>query len=109
MVRQNTQSVKVDRKRRAEAQVQRELAIAAAAQDTLNMVLWQIISEHAPQDEDAEPVAGGSLTVPEEDLKMVPALFALTVEPDPENGVVRIHAVVQEEKSNIILPDGSNL
>ena len=101
MVSQNLQKVKVDRKRRTKNQ---EQVIAAVGQNLLNMVLWQIINEHAPEEK-----AGGVLTVPDEDLKLVPATFALTVEPDPENGVVRIHAVVQEEKKNIILPDGSHL
>lgn len=107
MVKQNVQVVKADRKRRAISQAQRAMAMASAAQDTLNMVLWQIINEQVTKDEDEAP--GGVLSVPIEDMGLVPARFALTVDPDPENGVIRIHAVVQEEKSNIILPDGSHL
>ena len=110
MVKQNIQTVKIDRKRRVQSHAQREMAIAAAAQNTLNMVLWQIINEHAPKDEDGEDkTPGGVLTVPVEDIELVPARFALSIDPDPENGVVRIHAVVQEEKKNIVLPDGSGL
>ena len=82
----------------------------AATQNTLNMTLWQIIAEQAPVDEDAETQEpGGVLTVPMEDLGLVPKTFALTIDPDPENGVIRINAFVQKEKSNIILPDGGSL
>ncbi len=94
-----------------------------ATQNTLNMVLWQIIKEHAPvaiepadlktvEDEDTampEIPTDAILTVPMEDIGLVPKTFALTIDPDPENGVIRIHAIVQKEKSNIILPDGGSL
>ncbi len=110
MVTQNVVTRKKVRQRRSAAQEQQARAIMAAAQNTLNMVLWQIIAEQAPGDEDAETQEpGGVLTVPMEDIGLVPKTFALTIEPDPENGVIRIHATVQKEKSNIILPDGSGL
>ncbi len=98
------------RQRRTQAQEQQARAIMAAAQNTLNMVLWQIINEHAPADEDVEvKEPGGVLTVPMADIGLVPKTFALSIDPDPENGVIRIHATVQKEKSNIILPGGGNL
>ena len=98
------------RQRRTAAQEQQALSLMAATQNTLNMTLWQIIAENAPVDEDAEAVAvGGVLTVPMEDIGLVPKTFALRIDPDPENGVIRIHAEVQKEKSNIILPGGESL
>lgn len=110
MVSQNVVTRKRTQQRRSAAQEQQVQALMAAAQNTLNMVLWQIIAENAPVDEDAETESvGGVLTVPMEDIGLVPKNFALRIDPDPENGVIRIHAGVQEEKSNIILPDGGNL
>lgn len=114
MVTPNVVTRRRARQRRSAAQEQQARALMAACQNTLNMVLWQIISEHAPVDEDADEGAelkepGGVLTVPMEDIGAVPKTFALTIDPDPENGVIRIHAIVQKEKSNIILPDGSGL
>lgn len=103
------------RQRRPAAEEQQARALMAACQNTLNMVLWQIIKEHAPpvevvEGEDRPEVpTGGVLTVPLEDIGLVPKTFALTIDPDPENGVIRIHATVQKEKSNIILSDGSNI
>ena len=110
MVTQNVITRKRTRQRRTEAQEQQAWALMAATQNTLNMTLWQIIAENAPVDEDAEAVAvGGVLTVPMEDIGLVPKDFALRIDPNPENGVIRIHAEVQKEKSNIILPDGGSL
>ncbi|HDZ37355.1 MAG TPA: hypothetical protein ENH62_03545 [Marinobacter sp.] len=110
MVSQNVVTRKKVRQRRSAAQEQQAQALMAACQNTLNMVLWQIIDEHAPVAEDAETKeAGGILTVPMADIGLVPKTFALSIDPDPENGVIRIHATVQKEKSNIILPDGGSL
>lgn len=107
MVTQNVLTRRRTRQRRTEAQEQQARALMAACQNTLNMVLWQIIAENAPVDEDAEAKEpGGVLTVPMEDIGLVPKTFALSIDQDPENGVIRIHATVQKEKSNIILPDG---
>lgn len=114
MVTQNVVTRKRVRQRRSAAQEERAQALMAATQNTLNMVLWQIINEQAPVDEAVDEDAwvkelGGVLTVPMEDIGLVPKTFALTIDPDPENGVIRIHATVQKEKSNIILPDGSQM
>lgn len=110
MVTPNVVTRRRVRQRRSAAQEQQARALMAAAQNTLNMVLWQIIDENAPVDEDAEvKEPGGVMTVPMEDIGLVPKTFALTIDPDPENGVIRIHAIVQKEKSNIILPDGGSL
>ncbi len=110
MVTPNVVTRKRVRQRRTQAQEQQARALMAATQNTLNMTLWQIIAEQAPVDEDAEtPAVGGVLTVPMEDIGLVPQTFALSIDPDPENGVIRIHAAVQKEKSNIILPDGGGL
>lgn len=114
MVSQNVITRRRTRQRRTQAQEQCAQALAAATQNTLNMVLWQIINEQAPVDEpvdeDAEaPAVHRFLTVPMEDIGLVPKTFALTIDPDPENGVIRIHAIVQKEKGNIILPDGGSL
>ncbi len=110
MVAPNVVTRRRTRQRRSAAQEQQARALMAPAQNTLNMVLWQIINEQAPVDEDAEnQEPGGVLTVPIEDLGLVPKGFALNIDPDPENGVIRINAFVQKEKSNIILPDGGSL
>ncbi len=115
MVTQNVVTRKRTRQRRSAAQEQQARALMAAAQNTLNMVLWGIIKEHAPpvetvEGEDAPEVPTDViLTVPMEDIGLVPKRFALSIDPDPENGVIRIHATVQKEKSNIILPDGGSL
>ncbi len=95
MVIQNVVTRKRTRQRRTQAQEQQARALMAACQNTLNMVLWQIINEQAPVDEDAEnQEPGGVLTVPIEDIGLVPKTFALTIDPDPENGVIRINAFV---------------
>ncbi len=110
MVNQNIQAVKTDRKRRDVSRAQR--AMASAAQNTLNALLWHIITENAAAE--ADPDTEGKevtavLTVPIEELDKVPVGFTLNVKLDPENKVVKIHATVQKEKSNILLPDGSRL
>ncbi len=110
MVIPNVVTRKRTQQRRSAAQEQQARALMAAAQNTLNMVLYQIIAEQAPVDEDAETQEpGGVLTVPMEDIGLVPKTFALSIDPDPENGAIRINAFVQKEKGNIILPDGGSL
>lgn len=86
--------------------------MAAIAQNTLNALLWHIITEHAAVE--ADPDTEGKevtsvLTVPTEELDKVPVGFTLNVKLDPENKVVKIHATVQKEKSKIVLPDGGRL
>ena len=97
------------RNRRAQVQKQAQ-AIQAVAQNTLNAVLWKLITHNAQAEaeECGEDFDGksGVLTVPAEEIDSVPKGFALTIDVDPETKAVSIKAVVQKEKSNIILPDG---
>ena len=117
MVKPNIQSVASVRRRHVKATEAMEREVAAAAQDTINMVFWQIITQQAdalagpidPADGVEEKEVHGVLTVPMEEITIVPTGFALRVVMDPENKVVRIHAIVQKEKSNILLADGSSL
>lgn len=108
MVAQNIITRRQDRKRRQSQARQ----MAAVAQNTLNALLYLIITEHAAAE--ADPDTEGKevtsiLTVPTEELDKVPVGFVLNIKLDPKNKVVRIHATVQKEKSKIILPDGSHL
>ncbi len=111
MVKQNIQVVKADQKRRARNQQQQ---FAAVAQNTLNALIWHIIMENAAASADPDidtegKVVSGVLTVPTEELDTVPKGFTLNVKLDPENKVIKIHATVEKEKSNIVLPDGRGL
>lgn len=111
MVKQNIITRRQTHNRR---QVQYEQArqMEAVVQNTLNALLWHIITEHAAAE--ADPDTEGKevtaiLTVPTEEIDKVPEGFALNVKFDPEKKVIQIHAMVQKEKSRIVLADGSHL
>lgn len=113
MVKQNIQLVRADRRRRAKAQEAAQQG-AAAAQNTLNALLWHIITENAEAEADPNIDTEGKdvsavLTVPVEELDKVPVGFTLNVKLDPEHKTVVIHATVQKEESKILLADGSRL
>lgn len=114
MVKPNAQPVAAHRRRRKDAAEARQQVINAVVQNTLNQVLYRIIIENAAAQADPDMDTEGKevtgiLTVPMEEIALVPETFAMSLHPDPDKGVLRIHAFVQKEKPNIVLPDGSNL
>lgn len=75
------------------------------AQMTTNAVLWQIIKQSAPRDDEGQPLEGDPyMMIPHEELKNVPTNFSLEVNQTSEGTIITAKTVEVKVKSNIILP-----
>lgn len=80
---------------------------AVLAQDLLNKILWQIISEQAKKETGYDgDITSATLTVPIDEIKDVPKNFRLQIKQEEDN--LLITAGVKEEKNIILLGENVN-